>query len=90
LKEITHNVRGKNYKIEFKSPKNKRDLGECDNENKIILIRPSLKDRIRLEVTLHEVLHACCPDLNEDAIDETAMSLSKLLWRLGYRRDNDE
>jgi len=33
-------------------------------------------------VALHEALHACLPDLAEDAIDTIAVDVARLLWRL--------
>jgi hypothetical protein len=36
------------------------------------------------------MLHAAMPDLDEDAIYETASDLAKVLWDLGYRGEWDE
>ena len=43
-----------------------------------------------MELLLHEMLHCCYPDLEEDAIASTAKSLAKVLWDLGYRGEWDE
>jgi hypothetical protein len=43
-----------------------------------------------LELLLHEMLHCCYPDLEEDAIATTAKSIAKVLWDLGYRAEWDE
>jgi len=39
----------------------------------------------RLEVLIHEMLHACYWDLDEEAIDITARDIARVLFRLGYR-----
>jgi hypothetical protein len=41
----------------------------------------------RLDTTLHEAIHACRPELDEKCVTDLANDLSRLLWRLGYRRD---
>lgn len=38
-----------------------------------------------LEVLLHECLHGCFWDMDEDAIDQAAYDISKVLHRLGAR-----
>jgi len=35
-----------------------------------------------------ESLHACT-ELDEDAVDETAADISRLLWRLGWRNGGE-
>jgi len=39
-----------------------------------------------LDTIIHEALHCARPELDEAAVDATARDLSRLLWRLGYRR----
>lgn len=59
-----------------------------DNE-KSITISPRLKGRRKLEVIIHECLHAEYPSLEakdeEEWVDTAAINISKLLWRMGYR-----
>jgi|TARA_B100000214_G_scaffold143710_1_gene102780 hypothetical protein len=67
----------------------------CDSDNppkdkeKSITISPKLKGRYRLEVLIHECLHAEYPSIDkcseEEWVDTTAANISKLLWRLNYR-----
>jgi hypothetical protein len=40
-----------------------------------------------LEILLHEMLHGCYWDMDEEAITDTAQSISKALWRMGYRKE---
>ena len=39
-----------------------------------------------LDTIIHEALHCSRPELDEAAVDATARDISRLLWRLGYRR----
>ena len=62
--------------------------GLCDANSRTITIRRSLSGERELDVLIHEMLHACHWDLDEEAITETASDLARVLTRLGYRREN--
>lgn len=65
------------------------DKGSCDAPslpNKTIRVRPSLKGRVELDTHIHEMLHACLWDLDEEAVCESAEDIARALWRLGYRK----
>jgi hypothetical protein len=55
------------------------------DKNKRIIVSKKPQGIDRLSVIIHEALHACLWDLDEEAIVETAGSISLMLWRLGYR-----
>jgi hypothetical protein len=67
----------------------------CDSDNpseedeKSITISPKIKGRYRMEVIIHECLHAEYPSIKESSeeewVDISASNISKLLWRMGYR-----
>jgi hypothetical protein len=38
-----------------------------------------------LDTVIHECLHACYPDLDEDAVTEAATDIAKVLFRMGCR-----
>jgi hypothetical protein len=68
------------------------DAGSCDPPDlpgkEILVAMQHNKDPYdELDTYLHEAAHACLWDLSEGAVDEVATSLSKFLWRLGYRRN---
>ena len=69
---------------------------ESDGTEKSITISPKLKGRKRLDVIIHESLHAEFPTLRkrlfskkgadeEEWVDAAASNIAKLLWRMGYR-----
>ena len=67
--------------------------GECDDPNlpfKKIKIKRGLKGLNHLDTIVHETLHACLWMASEEWVAETAADISKVLWRLGYRRIEEE
>jgi hypothetical protein len=48
-------------------------------------INPFQTDYFLLVTLIHESLHACLWDIDEDAIDESSRSIADLLWRMGLR-----
>lgn len=85
-------VRGKRYCLRFVSrlgTKEKPLLGLCDPPSakaKIIRIVKGLEPKTELEIVLHEVGHACHWDLDEAAIAESAEAMAHILWKLGWRK----
>lgn len=67
--------------------------GECDPpsfKNKEIRIRSTLQDELLLDTTIHELLHAACWPLDEDFVNRFATDAARVLWRLGYRKQENE
>ena len=83
----SHTFAGHRYRVRNLAGVSRDALGQCDHERKIINI-PINGDTVdELDVTIHESLHACMPYLSEDAVNESATSIAKLLWRLGWRNN---
>lgn len=70
----TLTIKGEKWKLIFRAPRDGDDLlaeiqpgdqGLCSYDNKTIYIAPNSE---AVGTGIHEVLHACFPDLNEDAI----------------------
>lgn len=85
-------LRGKRYKIE-KTGKVGSDLwGYCTDPkftNRLIKIHKMLENDEELEILIHEMLHACFWDLDEEVVSEVGRDLSKALWKMGYRKQNE-
>ena len=60
-------------------------LGYVSRTDRKLAIKSGVKGLERLDTIVHECLHACYPDLNEDAVNDGAGDMARLLWRLGYR-----
>lgn len=84
-----HVIRGRSYSLNECAKLKRPLLGTTSHPAKKhlkIKVHRNLKGRDRLEVLIHEALHAAYWDLDEEAIDEAGIDISKMLWKLGYRR----
>lgn len=85
-----HTFRGKRYKISFQNVVKGKVLGLCDSpdgKGKTIRIKRDLDEQNELETIVHESLHACFWDIDEEAVHESAKDIASLLVRLGYRKE---
>ncbi len=83
-------LRGKRYSFEKSGNLPKTDRGYCTDPNdtqRKITIHKCLVDQEELEVLIHEMLHACFWDVDEEVIGTVGDDISKALWRMGYRKD---
>ncbi len=55
----------------------------------IIYLDPRLKGKKHLEIMIHEVLHILNPADSELSIIKKSITLTKVLWKEGYRRVDD-
>ena len=78
-------LRGKYYMLKF-AKLERPLLGLCDWDKRTITICNQLGGELELDVVIHELLHACQPDIEEHAIDQTATDIARVLTRLGYQR----
>ena len=83
----SHTFRGKRWRI---LPSTRNTIGICENQhtkNKSMRI-PINGDTVgELGVIIHESLHACLWDLDEDSTIDTADDIARLLVRLGWRKE---
>lgn len=80
-------VLGKRWRLRF-AP-NLKNRGDCDDpsiSNKEIRISSSLVGEEKLEVLVHELVHASNWHLDEKFVAQLAEDLARILWRLGYRQ----
>lgn len=82
MKIKTHTFCGKTYKIYVGGLDGFTDT---DNSYGLVISR-NLKEKVGLETTIHEALHACCWSTPEEKVDKIAYDISRFLWRLGYRK----
>ena len=79
-------ILGKRWNLRF-AP-NMGDRGDCDPPtatNKEIRIASSLRCEERLEVLIHEMVHAAGWHIDETFVEQFACDVARVLWRLGYR-----
>jgi hypothetical protein len=83
----TLTFRGKRWRIG--KLRRKGELGGCESphiagrEIDVPIGGKTLRD---LDTTIHEAIHACLWDLDEEAVIETASDIATALWRLGWRK----
>lgn len=77
-------------RIRFRHKRNKGCWGRAFTASWTIELDPELEDRTHMDIALHEGLHCLFPDLSEEAVNQAGITLADLLWRLGYRRLEEE
>lgn len=83
----SHVFREKKFSLHWQKPDSKSH-GQCDHRDSVgkrMFIAPNLSELELLETALHEPLHACYPDLDEDSVDVGAADMARFLWRMGFR-----
>jgi len=84
----TITVNGKRWRLMYSGHIGNDKDGYCtppDEPGRTIAIRSTLDGVRRLEVELHEMLHAADWSKDEEWVRTVAHDLAKVLWRLGYR-----
>jgi hypothetical protein len=74
-----YDLRGAKYTIKYARIK---DRGSCESPKEkapTIKINNKLKGAERLEVLIHEVMHACLWDLDEEAVQETSLAIANVV-----------
>jgi len=61
------------------------DMDPAGVQKKAIRVSRTQGPLDTLDTLLHECIHACLPDLSEEAVEETATDIAKVLHRLGCR-----
>ena len=64
-------------------------FGDCDYQTKTIRVSDKLHGEDRLNVILHELIHARWPDLSEDAVEEFADELAGIVYAHGFRHKDE-
>ena len=77
-------------RIRFTHKRNRGCWGKACCDEWRIEIDPELEDRTHMDIALHEGLHILFPYLPEDVVNNAGITLADLLWRLGYRREQEE
>ena len=83
-------IRGKRWRVVDSNIRPMEELGYCTHPDldREIAVPVDGDTESELDTIIHECLHACQWDLSEEAIDETACSVARVLWRLGWRNEN--
>lgn len=81
-------ILGKRWRLrEVPNLANRGDCDPPDKPNKEIRIWQGCKGEERLEVLVHECIHASHWPLSEEYVAKFAEDLARILYRLGYRQE---
>lgn len=81
-------LRGKRWRLEVLDYLHDGSCGSIDPAGvpqKRIVIARNQDPLDLLDTVIHECLHGCCPDLDEECVTETATDIAKVLHRMGCR-----
>ena len=81
---MRHKIRGKIWSLEYVRRLPMGARGSCDaptKHAKKIKIKQSLKGILKLDTIIHECLHAGLWDLDEEAVEELAADLARVIWK---------
>lgn len=82
-------LRGKVWHVRYVKRMPNTPDGECDAPDipgKEIRIREGQQGRELVDTVIHEALHACFWDLDDEAVHEAGHDIARLLDRLGLLR----
>ena len=82
--------RGKKKKAKTMNSTDKGTIEAPNIKGKRIFIREELKEKDELDTVLHECLHAADWWKDEEWVDEVAEDIARILWRLGWRKQQEE
>jgi hypothetical protein len=77
-------------RIRYAHKRNRKCWGMAYPDEYRIELDPDLDERTEIDIAIHEGLHVLFPDLPEVDVDTAGKTLADLLWRLGYRRKEDD
>ena len=72
-------------KVIYKKVGRERIWAQAVGKN-IIEIDPRATGKKELELLIHESLHLIYPTQEEEMIETNAITLTNLLWKIGYRK----
>ena len=82
--EMVEDVREETRRHGYDMPKDELD-GICLQRERLILVDSALRRAHRMEIILHELLHAYDIHIPERRVRVMARTLARALWRMGYR-----
>lgn len=57
---------------------------------KKIIIKDNMSERRELETLIHEMLHACDFTKSEEWVEQAGKDIATVLWKLGWRKSDEE
>jgi hypothetical protein len=83
---------GRVWKLLWVKKLGRNTVGDCDppdKPNKVIRVLKGQEHQEELRALIHECLHACGWWADEEWVDLTSTDIAKVLWRLGWRKGEE-
>jgi hypothetical protein len=77
-------------RIRYAHKRNRGCWGKAYFQEWLIEIDPELEPKTEMEIALHEGLHCLFPWLPEEQVNDAGKTLADLLWRLKFRRKDED
>jgi len=84
---------GQLFRLDFVPRKSlpKDTLGDCqaprtDGRPRRIRVADDQSEKDIMETVIHEAVHGCGWHIDEEFVEKAARDMTRLLWRLGYRK----
>lgn len=76
-------------KVRFSFRRNHGCWGMAYPKEWRIELDPQLEEKTLIDIAVHETVHVVAPDLSEECTDRIGRHVADVLWRLGFRREDD-
>lgn len=86
---MRHRFRHKRYRIKLNRILSPGCLGYCNppkDKKPVLALSVDVPKKRRVEIAIHEALHACLWDLDEKAVRRTAKDIASFLKKLNLTR----
>ena len=83
-------MRRKRIKYLHKKLGKEKVWGQAHYDDFLIEIDERAKGKKHLEIVIHESSHLILPTLSEEEIIDKSITLTNLLWQMGYRRIDNQ
>lgn len=83
-----HKFNSIEYRLLWKSPPSKKNIGECEAPTDVkprIWVNPEQTSTQFLDTVIHESLHASFFYLDEETVSRAATDIATLLIKMGYK-----
>lgn len=76
-------------KVRFSRKRNPGCWGMAYPKEWRIELDPVLDEKTLIDIATHETVHVVAPDLSEEATDRIGRHVADVLWRLGFRLEQE-
>lgn len=77
-------------RIRYAHKRNRGCWGKAYIDEWRIELDPELEEKTEMDIALHEGLHCLFPWLPEEQVNDAGKTLADLLWRLKFRRKDED